>query len=316
MYNFCSKHFFKNGLSIMKYATCFLLILISSAVFSQEYKILLTEGKQWSTVDEYYHFLDGSANRSFQYYLTGDTSFNGTTYFTIGKFDDLNMTEESPGYIREDSLGHVYFRSLIHQECLIYDFSVEINDTVQFYYSQNPDNPIRAVVESIGVFEETGDDRRTITLIDIDVPSYFETWIEGIGSNRGFLESGFTFSRIVGAQYNLLCYHESDSLIYLNPRFTSCTTPQNVGTNSELAQKSIFSIYPNPISGRSIIKWSNSFQPERLNVYDLTGRTIYSKSIGNSNSSYIDRSDLEKGVLVLEIIDNEGKGFKQQIIVL
>ncbi len=65
-----------------------------------------------------------------------------------------------------------------------------------------------------------------------------------------------------------------------------------------------------------MIEWSNSFHPEQLNVYDLTGRIIYSKSVSKANNSYIDRSDVEKGVLVLEIIDNEGKKYKQQIIVL
>lgn len=300
----------------MKYAPYLLLLLISSAVFSQEYESLLADGKQWSTVDEYYHLLFGSANRSFQYYLTGDTLINDTTYFTIRKFDDRNMIEESPGYIREDSLGRVYFRSQISSECLIYDFSVELNDTVLFYYSQNPNSAVRAVVESICVFDETGSDRKAITLKDIDIPSNSEIWIEGIGSNRGLLESGFTFSRMVGAQYNLLCYHENDSLIYLNPRFTSCTTPQNVGVNSELVNKMVLSIFPNPIKGRSVIQWSQSFRPVQLNVYDLTGRMVFSKSIGTTTSSNLDRSDLEKGVLILEIVDKQGKAYKRQIIVL
>lgn len=77
-----------------------------------------------------------------------------------------------------------------------------------------------------------------------------------------------------------------------------------------------FQVYPNPISGQSVIEWSDSFQPVQLNVYDLTGRIVYFKSIGEANSSYIDRSDLEKGVLVLEIIDSKGENYKQQIIVL
>ena len=83
-----------------------------------------------------------------------------------------------------------------------------------------------------------------------------------------------------------------------------------------IIEDQVITIYPNPISGRSVIEWSQSFQPVRLNVYDLMGRTIYSKAINESESSYIDRSDLEKGVLVMEIIDNKGKRFKQQIIVL
>lgn len=81
-------------------------------------------------------------------------------------------------------------------------------------------------------------------------------------------------------------------------------------------EQSNIQIYPNPISDRSVIEWTQSFQPVQMNVYDLTGRIIYSKVIIDSESSYIDRSDLEKGVLVLEIVDNKGKGFKQQIIVL
>lgn len=75
-------------------------------------------------------------------------------------------------------------------------------------------------------------------------------------------------------------------------------------------------VYPNPIIDQSVIEWSNSVQPELLKVYDQTGKIIYSKSIRQAKSSYIDQSVLEKGILVLEIIDYKGKKFRQQIVVL
>ena len=112
----------------------------------------------------------------------------------------------------------------------------------------------------------------------------------------------------------LTCYQEFGERIY--PENSNCDRCNIITGTAIHSIAELFSVYPNPNSGRSIIEWSNSFQPERLNVYDLTGRIIYPKSNGKASGSNLDRSDLEKGVLVIEIVDKEGKKYKQQIIVL
>ncbi len=57
-------------------------------------------------------------------------------------------------------------------------------------------------------------------------PYYEEYWIEGMGSTAGLIHSGCQMGSYTGsAMYTLLCYYESDELIYDNPDYPVCFYP-------------------------------------------------------------------------------------------
>ena len=285
----------------MKPIIPFLFFFVFSVANSQNYQPLLEENRSWSTVDEYYHLNFGGANRSHHYYLNGDTIIESISFFRIYKIDDYYSTDNMVGFVREDTLKRVYFRDLQENEGLIYDFNVNINDTIEYTYMGI--HSIMAVVTGISEFDGTDPPRRSIELQEIEGTTT-ETWIEGIGSSQGLLESGAEISGLVGADFELLCHHEDDSLIYLNPRFSGCSWPLNVGINPLEGQKQEHEpvIYPNPAKERIWINSQSSF-PLKIEIIDLNGQIVFTESIHNNNQLIILNENLQ-GLYIYRISDN------------
>lgn len=286
-----------------------LIVLISfffvfSVANAQDYQPLLAENKSWSTVDEYFHLAFGDANRSHHYYLDGDSLINSNLFFKIYKIDDYYSTDEMFGFIREDTLKRVYFRDLQENDGLIYDFAVNINDTIEYTYMGI--HSILAVVKGISEFDGTNPPRRSIELHEIEGLTT-ETWIEGIGSSQGLLESGAEISGIVGGDFELLCYHENDSVIYLNPRFSGCSWPSNVGTNQLEGKERRVLISPNPVVNFSSFEIEDQSDLFIIEFYNASGQLIFKKQISNSNKFIINKSDLCGGIVLYRVVYNNQK---------
>lgn len=73
------------------------------------------------------------------------------------------------------------------------------------------------------------------------------------------------------------------------------------------------SIYPNPTSGKLIIKQDNTFKNAEIILSDLSGKSILSTSADSSNELIIDLSHLNKGVYLLSITTDENSYVKKII---
>lgn len=153
--------------------------------------------------------------------LMQDTVIDNTTYKSIYKSADKaswapDMTKYQ-GAVRDDH-GKWYFRppgdSLEH---LVYDFSLQPGDTAQMYTLINQMEVTMIVDGMDTITMQNGVQRRRLMM---NTQSAFpEEWIEGIGSNVGLMNAGY---QIFDAGFQLICFHQRDTLIYLNSPNNTC----------------------------------------------------------------------------------------------
>ncbi len=274
----------------MKKAFIIIGILIYSLTsFSQEYIPLLEDEKSWSVLsvgyisgDPYYD----TTYSTISYKLMGDTVLNSVVYKKLYKSDEeypINWSLEA--YMREDNEVHKVWMKMEsdEQEYLLYDFDAQLGNTLTIGYGM----PVSLLIDSITLVEIDGVMRQKHWLSSIDMPHYKETWINGIGSNKGMLYSGSVM--IVGGWYWLLCMNEDGSVVYENPDYESCylTTGAEHISNHSLG----FSIYPNPTQDYISINTPSSFESNsvEIDIYCMSGKIVDHFQINTkaSNSAYV-----------------------------
>ena len=275
-----------------------LLTLICAVIvqfcFGQEYHTLIDTNKIWSVLlingtNPYYkstHFIK----------FKGDTIINDTMYKKVLKAEDeFHNNWELNGFIREDSTQKVYYKyNLAVNEKLIYDFQTNINDT--FYFTQYEYLTVCGF-DSIKINDHY---RKVINLCSPQ--SYIlEKWIEGIGSTRGVIYSGY--SLITGSDFELLCFYENDTLSYIDSSYNECYY-NTYGVIENIFVNSSFIIYPNPATQTINISFNNQQNmPYTFELYNNYGEIIFKKQIINSTS--FELSNISNGVYFYIIKDNK-----------
>jgi hypothetical protein len=287
-----------------KLSLVFFGMFIVCYLFSQNYIPLVQENNQWNVM----YVIEGGpyTDSTFwtnTYKFEGDTIINNLTYKKVYVSEEdipVNWTYE--GCIREDENQQVFLWKY-GNELLRYDFDVEVGDTIEIYPSNNP---IQVRVESIDFLNYSGTMRKTILLdyMEYYYPIY-EIWIEGIGSNRGILESGT--ANYIGGWRWLLCFYQNEELVYMNPNYNSCF----LFTEIEEVNKSGVEIYPNPADNRITIKNPANAQIESFSIIDLTGNKI--KEF-NGDNSVLDLSGISNGTYLLIVTLESGQKVEKLII--
>ena len=114
----------------------FLLILLLISIFSnsQTYYTFPDSNAIWSQVSK--NIYDGTIHKH-RFGLYGDTIINSKTYSKIYSLYDSTLIHPNSTYyaaIREDSLKRVYILFVGFPEILLYDFSLNIGDTIWYDY--------------------------------------------------------------------------------------------------------------------------------------------------------------------------------------
>lgn len=199
------------------YTTIFLLFAGLTG-FGQN--IIVDENKMWSNMQE--HCLpEGTTYSTFYNRFEGDTIIEGKTYKMVMISEDEDYSEWFffGSFIREEN-GRVYYREYLGEEGLIYDFNLELGDTITINNPLAPDGLLLTLTE-IDIIE-TNDGYRERWKLEKDSLSPPEYWIEGIGSQSGVINSGTTvFGGLCGG-YTLLCASENDYTVYMNPNYETC----------------------------------------------------------------------------------------------
>ncbi len=207
----------------MKFIISFLMIFANCLTFAQGYQIADTT-KMWNTL------LIGHGG--WMVHLCGGTTFHkfsqtnqSDEYLTVYESQDSLISWYDMGLIREDTLTHKVYYTIFngYPEGLIYDFSLEVGDTVQvenllidYIQPMICDNiemvDINGSLKKQFYFHQAGEDPSTTC----------ETWIEGIGSNFGILNSGFGAAGILGSTNSLLCCSQNGNTIWMDPFYAVC----------------------------------------------------------------------------------------------
>ena len=198
-----------------------IFIMLSALLYCQSPYQIVDTTKTWNTI----HYWSGSwgvlnCGGTTTTKFEGDTVVNGKSYLKVFESQDSLQTNwVQVGLIREDTNTHqVYFTDNYINEGLLYDFDLEIGDTVyveNFYNSES----VSLIVNNIDSIIINGNSRKKYFLYSEEYHRT-EIWIEGIGSLRGILYSG-KFPP-PGGGVELLCSHQDGSLIYINPNFAAC----------------------------------------------------------------------------------------------
>lgn len=196
-----------------------------------------------------------------------------------------------------DNGGQVYFVAADStQEYLIYDFTLEENDTAWNVFQNNMGfEPLLleyVVAYNIDSMLIQGDYRKVIYL---GGSGY---WIEGIGCSQGLLNE--YWANISDYLFDLHCMSQNDLLLWPNDGTGSC--PMDVGVKSDEIQ---MQVYPNPTSGKFRMNWSNDLV-QKITVINSMGQIIQPEIALDSHSAEVDLTPFPSGVYIIQLGSSDG----------
>lgn len=226
--------------------------------------------------------------------VIGDTLINGTSYKIIDGYSINGFT----GYLREDTVqGKAwYLNNQSFTEFLIMDMELDIGDSMYIGGNWNPSQGYYKV-DSIYYLNNRKH-------IQFDFNLFFANnekfkLIEGISSNMGFRFQDLDY--VNNFNPGLVCAFKNQIQVY-GP------DPCIYHTNNEEVNRLIqVDLYPNPVENYITIDipdWKN----ERIHyqIIDALGSVIDSNHFNNSTNNTIDLHQLNNGVYVL-FLQNEQK---------
>ncbi|MEX0998331.1 MAG: T9SS type A sorting domain-containing protein [Flavobacteriaceae bacterium] len=273
----------------------FLCCLTASA---QQYLPMLQEDRQWS-VDMIFGDPFGGTPPPIsteQITLTGGVVVNGQTYFRVN-----NNSGETGCLVREEN-GIVYRLGPNDQEHIMYDFTLEVNDTFEL-----PDILMDSYCSIYGwyIFEQTlvvvdtytqniaGANRKIIEFEEYD--NGIEYWIEGIGSIRGFDPVGETVDTNTT---QLVCFTEGGQTTFFNDA-TSC---DNTTLSLQDLHKPKFLLVPNPVKQTSQILLPPNSNGYTIKIFDLNGRLL-NEFANQKNTLTIKVGDFLSGLYFYQVFE-------------
>ena len=227
-----------------------------------------------------------------EHHYQGDAvTISGLEYNTIYVDSEVNGNYLDGAYRNDDN--QVYYckwnGTSYDDEVLLYDYDLEEGD----FFLDDSDHPMQ-VTEVSTIIDNNGVSRKKITFSFTGLTDVTEFWIEGVGSNRGFMHVGQWEADhdSDGEMYHMLCYHVNDDVIFVNPEYNTCDIDEIEENNFDN-----ISIYPNPASEVIKILNDNNLNITSIEILDLTGRTV----INTENCEEINISELSEGQYFVKI---------------
>ena len=237
--------------------------------------------------------------------IIGDTTIGPHTYKKIihhGFWHEQpifgNMQPCTPDYtfsypyafLRQDSLKlYIYDNA----DLLLYDFDLEIGDTLPLTYNNFADN---ITVESIS-FLQVGTETRKVFQLSSNTGGISEL-IEGIGHNYGLIGTMQPFEFY---ENGLVCFTLADTSYY--PNFGApCDLDVSV---NEMVNFSSVSVFPNPVTETVSIQTENSSTIQSVFISTLLGeRKSIDFRISNENTIELNLKNQPSGIYIIEIQAN------------
>lgn len=298
--NFLNINMVVNTHSIMKKFTKYLLLVgvlftILSKLQSTTYHPFPEQNAiwnfRWTLVGTEYDF-----DEKFSLSLSGDTIIGNQTYHKLV----TPYGGDISGAIRQDiTAKKVYFIAPSETtEHLLYDFTMQVGDTVKGYTQGKFGYDIVVSIDSVLV----GNSYRKRWLVNSGYNIYF---IEGIGSTYGL----FQISPVDNTDfpdYSLLCYSENNQTLFPDSQ-TKCDLIN--GIESNVTNSDPIRILQD--RGTLKIEFDNTDIVE-ICVMDLSGRIIARQAITNGNTIVINH--LPTGHFILTGRDHMNRLIAKKLI--
>lgn len=274
-----------------------LFVIFQNTLKSQEYIPFPDSNAIWSEV---FTWLQPFEIITYQYGILGDTTINSIAYHKVYRLNDTVyplVPGQYCGAIREDNSKHIYvigcnctYPGSGEGEVLLYDFSKSVGDTVFVgIYGLEPGGYL--IIDSIDSILIENNYRKTF---HFTISDYFY-WIEGIGSTRG-LFSPITDQPTGYQTWELICFNQDNTILYLNPKFNSCFPYLNSVDSPEQGLRSV-RIFPHPVTDISVIEFNNqNFNFQSFELFNMVGQKMEELNIEGKNHMTIRADDFKPGL--------------------
>jgi hypothetical protein len=285
-----------------------LFLFISAASFSQEYCHFIDTTSKWSILTDFGGYYETNIYR----FSSDDTLIDNVKYRKLYSTNDpfeANWSEMDI-FIREDTVNkQVYLRNEIDEEGLIYDFSIDIGDTVTIYNSISGCCIIKMqVIEKDSVLMN-GEYRNRFHFEPLNWP-YWDTWVEGIGSiGQGFIYSGWYNT---SPWYSLLCYKKNENVYYMHPYYSECYYPYvSINEISNIDRKPFYNRNTKSIEFKNL----NTDDPVNFELFTINGQRIIQTTITEYSNINLSKYELKNGIYIL-LIKNNDFNFTEKISII
>lgn len=259
----------------------------------------------------------GHGNVNYSYTIDGDTTITGITYKKLyTPFRDIITCTNccfAPflgyrGAYRNDSINKkVYYIPInFTAEVLLYDFSLNVGDTLNSYLSDSVFySPLPTIQKIDSVL--IGNSFRKRWAIDT-INSCHPYIIEGIGNTTGLLEP-LTIAPCYNSNYwdfaehSLTCFSQNGNTLFPSTT-TSCLAITGIDTKFDIPNKNI--LYPNPFHTTANLLIGKNRKYISIEIYNIIGMLLQKENI-SSQSIIIDRKTLENGIYFYKLINKNGE---------
>jgi hypothetical protein len=292
-----------------------LVIIFFVSVFytgmSQNVFPSFADNAKWNVL----HCVSGIGNscNTITYQFDYDTLFCGHIYSKINA-----VTTGSIGYIRSEN-SRVYIRttnSCIDKEYVMYDFSINVGDTIYLannIWNSNPNDTTKFVLDSINIINFNGIERY-IYYVKYEPDSHLwpnwygrhMIWIEGIGSITNPFFPIECIQDICESSWQLLCFDSLGIQLYQDSIFKTCDTTYTDVRVNEFYNENQLIIYPTPFGENLTISVENATISEIV-ILNSIGKQIYIIKGNEKNCLRLDAlNNLKEGIYFVKVKTNKG----------
>lgn len=304
-----------------KYLMLLVLILLFFSTEAQNNNPVPDSGAYWTEISQ----APFSDCNNYSYTINRDTAIKGVQYNVLWKTGIVAHYNQSfgcgqlkytysnyAGAYRSDTSGNrVYFiRPQDSIEVLLYDFSLQAGDTVKNIY-RDAISDTDLVIRRVDTIHLNNTIYKKFIIDDCSSSPFPDTiyWIEGIGSNRGFLPDYRCFN--FGGITALECFNRGNTVIY-NYNASSCNLITSIAKSK---QDRFFKIYPNPAYG--LVNMESKETIERVEIYNMQGQLVSSLDFERSRETQrMMQVQLpeEKGLYLVQIKTEDGQLYTEKVI--
>ncbi len=245
-------------------------------------------------------------NNLYRDFIEGDTVINSVEYSKVYQsgysyYGYIPNGEIYPyehvlhGFLREEN--NKWFTLFENQDTLLFDFNLNLNDTVISAYTYSFADPI--VVTAIDSILIDGEYKKRMQLNGMGA----EYIIEGIGATSGLFENMFFFEWYS----ELVCYAKNGVSVW-GTTTEECDLAVKIMENQ--GNSGLCSVFPNPAKDFTMITVPSGLENVTFRLIDMVGGLICQKSLESPSTNKVQLTDYHSGVYLAVI---ETNGLKQSV---
>ena len=305
-------------MKVLIFAVLVVSLTIGKKTFSQVYFPFPDSNAAWNTVG---HNIFSGYQWNFRYAVYGDTVINSIEYHKVYEMFDSTIINPYSTYfaaIRENQNRQVFCLIPGFDETILYDFNLEIGDTIWYniggYLCENnvafeEQTHFKIVSELDSILLENNQYRKSWSFEG----EFFmwDNWVEGIGSLEfyGLLNPLISDMTLCGDFYQFACFKHNDTALFLdNPNCERCFC--NLITEIEDYEKigsRHFELIPNPATSKVVVKINDKNNlNHKINIYNITGELVITKNTKNIETE-IKTANFKNGLYFIQIFDSKNK---------